>query len=415
MYPCNKVTIPASWYKLQIVTRGPLLSDDFKADIGSIARIMAVPKILQIICRMTGMGFAAVARVTGERWIACAVKDEIAFGLQPGDELKVETTICHEIHGHRQPVVINHVTQDPNYNGHPTPALYGFESYISVPIVLPDGTFFGTLCAIDPRPAQVNTPGIIGTFELFADLISLNLSSMDRETVSEAALSNERKTSALREQFIAVLGHDLRNPLGAINSGMQIIERTPLDETASLVVDMMRKSVMRMADLIDNILDFARGRLGGGIALERDTYQPLKSILLQVIAELRLSFPDRILEDRFDLTTPINCDRGRIGQLFSNLLGNAIAYGDTGMPIRASATDAEGIFELSVANSGEPIPPAALERLFQPFTRGEIQPHHQGLGLGLYICAEIARAHGGQLDVTSSTEETRFTFRMPLV
>jgi signal transduction histidine kinase len=80
----------------------------------------------------------------------------------------------------------------------------------------------------------------------------------------------------------------------------------------------------------------------------------------------------------------------------------------------SGATDDEKTFELSVSNSGDPSPPAALERLFQPFTRGAVRPDQQGLGLGLYIVSEVAKAHGGTLDVVSTAEETRYTFRMPV-
>jgi GAF domain-containing protein len=134
------------------------VADDFQADIAAVNRIEAVPTILEVVCRTTGMGFAAVARVTEDRWIVCSVRDEIAFGLQPGGELKVETTICHEIRQNREPVMIDHVDEDDAYCGHPTPAMYGFQSYIAMPIILPNGTFFGTLCAIDPKPARVKTP-----------------------------------------------------------------------------------------------------------------------------------------------------------------------------------------------------------------------------------------------------------------
>ena len=91
------------------------------------------------------MGFAAVARVTEDRWVACAVRDEIAFGLQPGGELEVETTICDEIRDSGRLVVIDNVAEDKAFCGHPTPRMYGFQSYISMPIVRPDGRFFGTL------------------------------------------------------------------------------------------------------------------------------------------------------------------------------------------------------------------------------------------------------------------------------
>ena len=124
------------------------MATDIAADIAAAQRIDAVPRILEIVCRSTGMGFATVSRVTDKRWVCCAVRDEIEFGLQPGGELKVETTICHEIRQSHQAVVIDHVAEDEIFAGHRTPAMYGFQSYISVPIALADGTIFGTLCAM---------------------------------------------------------------------------------------------------------------------------------------------------------------------------------------------------------------------------------------------------------------------------
>src|SRR5580658_7044395 len=113
----------------------------FESDIEGVRHIEAVPTILDVVCRTTGMRFAAVARVTEDRWIACSVLDKIGFGLKPGGELKVETTICHEIRQSLQPVVIDHVANDAVWCLHPTPAMYGFKSYISMPIILDDGSF----------------------------------------------------------------------------------------------------------------------------------------------------------------------------------------------------------------------------------------------------------------------------------
>ena len=121
------------------------MATDLSADIAAVQGIAAVPRILEVVCRSTGMGFAAVARVTEQRWICCAVRDEIAFGLTPGGELQVETTICHEIRQSGEAVVIDSVADDLAYCGHHTPAQYGFQSYISMPIILADGSFFGTL------------------------------------------------------------------------------------------------------------------------------------------------------------------------------------------------------------------------------------------------------------------------------
>jgi signal transduction histidine kinase len=390
------------------------MTRSFQDDIAAIGRIEAVPTILDVVCRTTGMGFAAVARVTEDRWIACSVHDEIAFGLQPGGELQIETTICHEIRQSGEPVIIDHADEDAAYRGHPTPAMYGFQSYISMPIVLSDGTFFGTLCAIDPRPARVNTPEVIGMFRLFAELIAFHLDALERLASSEARLMSERRDAELREQFIAVLGHDLRNPLAAIDAGTKILLQTPLDPKATQTVGLIQRSVGRMSGLIANVLDFARGRLGGGLTLDRSADPSLGPILEQVVAELRAGAPDRTIETAFALTRPVPCGPDRIAQLFSNLLGNAVAYGSRGQPIRAGASTDAAEFELWVANASDPIAPGMMERLFQPFFRGEVRPSQQGLGLGLYIAAEIARAHGGTLTAASTAVETRFTLRIPL-
>jgi GAF domain-containing protein len=204
-------------------------ADDSAAAVHAVAEIAAVPMILEVLCRTTGMGFAAVARVTGERWTACSVRDEIAFGMVPGGELELETTLCHDVRQSRDAIAIDDAREDAIYRGHPAPAKYGFQSYVSVPIVLADGSFFGTLCAIDPRPAHVKTPETLGMFKLFAELIGVHLDNIARLQSSEARLADERKTAELREQFIAVLGHDLRNPLRAILGSADLLLRTPMD------------------------------------------------------------------------------------------------------------------------------------------------------------------------------------------
>jgi signal transduction histidine kinase len=390
------------------------MAQDFQADVENVNRIEAVATILDVVCRTTGMGFAAVARVTEESWIACSVLDQIDFGLKPGGELKIETTICNEIRQSRKPVIINNVAEDPDWCKHATPAMYGFQSYISMPIILADGSFFGTLCAIDPRPARLKTPETIGMFRLFAELIAKNLDANRRLAVTEAALLEERAVAELREQFIAVLGHDLRTPMRAISCFAELLgKKTPLDAEALTMTRLIRDSASRMAALIDNLLDFARGRLGGGLALSRDAAAPLEPVLREVIAELNATHADQVVETEFALTEPINCDRARIAQLFSNLLGNALSYGSADRPVHVRAITDAGNFELSVANAGAPIPSAALEHLFHPFYRSAVQHNREGLGLGLYIAHEIATAHGGTLGVKSTPEETRFTLRMP--
>jgi signal transduction histidine kinase len=385
------------------------MSSEFQSDIDAVQHIEAVPRILEVVCRATGMGFAAVARVTEDRWICCAVRDEINFGLQPGGELKVETTICDEIRRSGEAVIIDEVRADTAYCGHPTPAIYGFQSYISMPIVLADGRFFGTLCAIDPRPAKLKTPQTIGMFKLFAELIAIHLNALERLNVSEASLASERSDAELRKQFIAVLGHDLRNPLASIQAGVKLVRKAKSLEQAAELYELMQESILRMAKLVDNVLDFARGRLGGGLPVVMAS-ENLAPLLQQFESEIRAVYPDSTIESHISVSQPVRCDQGRICQLFSNLLANSVTHGERSKPIKIRASTADGTFELSVANAGPPIPDATLNNLFKPFHRG---PSMQGLGLGLYISSEIAKAHRGTLEVSSTPEETRFTFRMP--
>ena len=388
---------------------------DFASDLAAVARIDAVKTILEVICRTTGMGFSAVARVTDTHWIACAVRDEINFCLVPGGELELRTTICDQIRDTGEIVAIDDVANDAIYCNHQTPAIYGFRSYLSVPIRLPDGRFFGTLCAIDPKPVKVSGPETVGMFKLFADLIGQHLDTHERMAMSERALLDARETSKLREQFIAVLGHDLRNPLAAIESAASVLKMTPQEDPEAIeFIDMISRSTGRMAELIDNLMDFARGRLGGGLTVNVAPDPKLAGTLREVIDELQTAWPKRQIDQHIAIDRIVSCDGRRIGQLLSNILGNALTHGAARSPIQVTAQTSANGFELSVSNQGSTIPPEIMTRLFEPFSRGNAAAGEKGLGLGLYISAEIARAHGGTLEVASSAGLTTFTLKVPV-
>lgn len=389
------------------------MTDAVASDIATIARIDAVPSILEIACRITGLRFAAVARVTDTSWTACAVRDEIAFGLEAGGSLDLKTTICDEIRDSRTGVIIDQVSKDPVFRDHHTPRQYGFESYISIPILRRDGSFFGTLCALDPLPAKLSEPGIVGTFENFARLIGLQLDLQDDLARKDAELANAGQIAEIRERFIAILGHDLRNPVAAIEAGATMLERMEHDAGGASILSQMKQSTRRIGMLIEDILDFARGKLGSGLILNSQPVSSLEAPLEQVIAELQMVHPDRPIDLDIDLTQPVTCDVERITQLTSNLVGNALTHGAPDEPVRVTAKSEDGLFRLSVVNGGSPIPQDLLPTLFQPFTRSAEGRSRNGLGLGLFIASEIAKAHDGTLEVLSSEDETRFTLTMP--
>lgn len=385
----------------------------FDQNVKRIAGIAAVPTMLDVVLRMTGMGFAAVARVTESRWIACHVLDPVGFGLRAGDELPLETTLCNEIRGHRQTIVFDDAMEDPQYRDHHTTRIYGLRSYISEPIILENGSFWGTLCAIDPNPAKAKNPEVLGAFKLFAELIAHHLDAGKRLESSSAALEQERALAELREQFIAVLGHDLRNPIAAIDAGTSRLLRDGWTDRSPVILNLMKSSLSRMSGLVENVMDLARSRMGDGISLsisEDDLVQTLQ----HVIDEVQVAHTDRQIVASLNVPQVVAVDHPRLAQMLSNLLSNAIIHGSKDHPVRILAEARDGTLEICVTNSGTPIEKSLIDKLFLPFKRGDSKLGTNGLGLGLYIASQIAQAHAGRIDVSSNEEQTCFTFRMPV-
>ncbi|MHC8402354.1 GAF domain-containing sensor histidine kinase [Pseudomonas sp. MDT1-17] len=383
------------------------------ADIATIGRISAVPAILQVIRELTGLRFAAVARVTEDSWTACAVLDQLDFGLQVGGELDLVTTLCHEIRQAHHSVVIDKASEDPLYRDHHTPRLYQFESYIAVPIFRTDGRFFGTICALDPNPAPLKSSTIQSTMESFARMLALQIEAEETLQQTEAALRQERETAELREQFIAVLGHDLRNPLFAISAGAEMLLRKLPDPANEQRVRHILTSAQRASRLVDDVLDFARSSLGRGIPVNIEPSPDLEEALRHVISEVQSVHPDRIIKSSIGDLHSVHCDRERLEQLLSNLVANAVAHGDPDGSIDISAQIKEGQLVLSVKNQGQ-IADDALPHLFRPYSRPASGTPQAGLGLGLYIASQIAQSHGGKLDVVSTEQQgTTFTFSLP--
>lgn len=385
-------------------------------DVEMISRIPAVQSMLKMVLDETGMGFAAVARVTDTTWLACAVLDRIGFGLKAGQTLELKTTLCHDSRLSRAPIVVDDFQADPTYRSHHTPAIYGLQSYISVPVVLPDGTYFGNLCAIHPYPAKVSELRVVRMFEVFAKLIAMQIDGDARQAIAEASLTDERASSALREQFIAVLGHDLRNPLGAVDATAEFLVRgtEPFDRVALGL--RLKRTVVRMTRLIDDVLDFARGRLGDGIALTAEPVSGLDKLIRSAVDELHDAHPGQQIVSEISVNGIVVCDAARLQQVVSNLLGNAISHGARGETITLVASLERGFLTISVANFGDPIPDEVIHRIFEPYWRPPGSAAGGGLGLGLYICKQIVEAHGGTLTVVSNREDgTRFTALIPQI
>lgn len=220
----------------------------------------------------------------------------------------------------------------------------------------------------------------------------------------------------LRDQFIAVLGHDLRNPLFAINAGAELLQRRVADERSVGIVKHIQTSARRASQLIEDVLDFARGRLGAGIVVDLQPDADLTRSLEHVVSELQRIHPERVISMDVDDLQGVLCDKERIGQLLSNLVSNAIIHGAPDSDVRVSGRLSNREFTLAVHNQGPAIAENVRAQLFKPFARPSVRSPRGGLGLGLYIAYQIALAHDGRLEVSSSDEDgTEFVFHLPVV
>lgn len=382
-------------------------------DVAEIGRIEAVPRILETVAHITGSRFTAIARVTETTWTACATLDTLGFGLVPGGQLVLETTICDEIRQSSTSVVFARASIHPLYSKHHTPRIYGLESYASVPIHRPDGSFFGTLCAIDSSPGNFDEAHVRRSMELLAELVGNYLDKEDRLQEAETALSDAQRDSDLRDQFIAVLGHDLRSPLQAISVAADALEDEATSARQQQMLAHIASGVTRMDGLINDVLDFARGRLGGGIPISLRESDTLQADLERVAAEVAIATGCEDIDVQMRIEGSVVCDPGRLSQMLANLLTNAVQHGERSLPVTLRVHAASNRLTLDVHNAGC-IAPDRLSTIFNPFSREKGELPRPGLGLGIYIASEIAKSHGGILDVVSSESAgTVFTFRMP--
>jgi two-component system sensor histidine kinase/response regulator len=225
-------------------------------------------------------------------------------------------------------------------------------------------------------------------------------------------LQERTDTLRLHEMFAAVLSHDLRNPLNAIATGAQLIQENPGEAFAKQASARILSSSQRMARMIEDLLDLTRARLAGGIPIARAAVD-LGAVIARVAQEHQVSHPQRRIAVTSDGDLNGEWDGDRLGQVASNLIGNALQYGDENEPITVRLSGAlpnELIF--TVSNTGA-IAPELLPRIFDPFSGVDDARPRSGLGLGLYIAQQIVVSHQGQIDVESANEQTTFRVSVP--
>jgi len=226
-------------------------------------------------------------------------------------------------------------------------------------------------------------------------------------------LRERTETLRMNETFAAMLGHDLRSPLDFIVTASHVLDRVAEDpEAVRRTAGQMRASGQRMARMVADMLDLARGRLGGGIPIHRQTMD-LAAVVQRVVVECQATQPQTriVVDSAGDLTC--DADPERLAQVASNLIGNALQHGQPGrdVVVRLDGT-APSTVVVAVENAGE-IAADALPHLFDAFVRGPARSREDGLGLGLYITQQIAQAHAGSVTARSENGATAIEVTLP--
>ena len=372
-----------------------------------LASLDSVAALLRVVCDVSGLGVATIAEVTEQRWIACAVEDRIAFGLQPGAELDLESTLCNHVRSSHEAVIISDVTQNPTYCDHPAPGLYGWKSYLSVPVFRPNGTFFGTLCAFDPQPGPLlEQRSVIATLDGFARLLGELLAREEQRREESPGPRGDRDLEPLREQLLVLLEEDLQRPLQALAT-QDLSAATPQ-------VRHWQTEARRLAERSAVAADFVRVRLGHGLPLKPALVDDVNERLLGLFATLQTRVPEQTLSSELPaLPAALRLDLPRVLQALDAMLEQAASSNSPGGNLLLRGEIHERCYSLVVESSTAVVDPGTLGQLFQPALSKADLAQPARLDLGLYVAREIARGHGGSLVARLEDSRLRFILTLP--
>ncbi|HVZ34244.1 MAG TPA: PAS domain-containing sensor histidine kinase [Polyangiaceae bacterium] len=251
----------------------------------------------------------------------------------------------------------------------------------------------------------------------FAGFIGSCVDIDDRRKAQAAQEQQSQEQLAIAREFeksiLAIVSHDIRNPLGTIQLAAQVLQGVPDPAgTVRRAADAVARGVRRIQHIIGDLLDLSRERDGAGISVEPKATE-LRALCRQIIDELEATARGRSILFECDHEVPGSWDEQRLLQAISNLASNAVQHGAPGSPIRLRVRGDEQRVSVEVHNQGS-IPPELLPHIFQPFHSGRPRSRRgDGLGLGLFIARAIARAHGGTLEVESAAGATLFRLALP--
>lgn len=398
----------------------------FDQNIKDVQSITILPTILDVISQTTGLGFVAVARVTAERWITCGVLDKLNFGLKPGDELQIETTFCREVRQNDKLVVIDHVEQSPEYLNHPIPIQYGFQSYISVPIITKSGEFFGTLCALDPQPNKLNNSKVVGMFTSYAELISFHLDAIEKLRLKDLEI---KKKDFQLESFDFVSSHDLQEPLRKIQMFTSVIVEKTNDKINTDVkkyLNNIKNESQRMRNILNDLLVFSEYKKSSQKFKKTNLNSLLENIRKRLSKEFSECNGTIIVED----LPSVSIMPDQIEQLLYNLITNSITFKsnncnlkiaissktDLGKNLKYEKLDFDTTYcELIITDNGNGFDPRYNEKIFGMFKRLDSDRQCNSTGIGLTIARRITENHKGFIVADGKIDEgATFKIYLPI-
>jgi signal transduction histidine kinase len=239
------------------------------------------------------------------------------------------------------------------------------------------------------------------------------------QSLSKAIASYTKRVDQARDMFLAILSHDLRNPLNSIAMTAHVVPQVAHDPAVALECShLITRSVTVMERMIADLLDYTRTRLGAGMPINP---APLDLLLLgqELLSEFRSAHPQRVIEFQAEGDLHGRWDSDRIRQAISNLIGNAIQHGSAESPVTLSMRGKAELVMIEIHNGGDPIPPGELPHIFEPLVRGSSADHPKSnrpgsIGMGLYIAREVVKSHHGQIVVKSEANKgTSFIIHLP--
>lgn len=408
--------------------------DDLYKDLQTVQQISIVPTMLDVICSLTGMGYAAIARVTEDRWLACSVKDNVNFGLPAGEELKIETTICSEVRHSRTEVVIDYVDMDEHYKNHHTPKMYGLQSYISFPIILRNGEFFGTLCAIDSKPVVVNRPEVLGTFRLFSELLAFHLESIELVNRSQSALKESDKiltyTNNENELYRQISEHDIQEQVRKIalfsDVLMNNIQTNSIEKTQTTAVKINAIS-NQLSNMMRHVTKFSEAKHN------KDSYIPtnLNLVVEELCIDLKTQLSNKNIQVAKGNLPVINGTPAHLKDLMYYLLKHALLFRHTNLPciVNIYSKKIPGIdlntltydnqpinyCEITIEQTGLDIEQEHVKNIFAIFMHMNGKLPDVTYSTGLAYCRKIVQNHGGVITADYMPENgISFTIILPL-